>query len=257
MQNLIGDTAYQFRVQAINSVGPGPQGLSSDLARTLQVPPFSPGKPLITHVQQYQLLLSWDEPSKDGGFDIAGYRVWQQEGSNDTWAIVSMDTTTNDTSLLVSGLQGNTMYAYKVAGINALGLGNESASSDEAKTPPVPPDSPSAVTITGVSLNCLRTIFRTFLTILCSKCSEPWQPGSTHLVYTWFLVPGSWHLVTGALCQATGSRCQVFRYQVSGSWAPGTLIRCLDRCQVLVRGAGTSYDTGAPGYGVWFWGMGV
>jgi hypothetical protein len=70
---LLGDTVYRFRVEAVNSAGAGPSSGISFPVRTAKVPPYAPSTPIALEVEKFQLLISWEAPRKDGGFEIVGY----------------------------------------------------------------------------------------------------------------------------------------------------------------------------------------
>jgi len=71
-------------------------------------------------------LVSWTAPTTTGGSSITGYKVTPYIGSTPQTATT---TSTTATSVTLSGLTNGTAYTFKVAAINALGTGAESAAS--------------------------------------------------------------------------------------------------------------------------------
>ena len=77
--------------------------------------------------------LSWTAPSSNGGSPITGYRVTPYIGANAQTPILTGSTSTMYT---VTGLTNGTTYTFRVAAINAVGTGADSAPS--AAVTPVP-----------------------------------------------------------------------------------------------------------------------
>ena len=70
--------------------------------------------------------LSWTAPASDGGSTITGYRVTPYIGATAQSAI---QTGSASTSYNVTGLTNGTAYTFKVAAINSVGTGADSAAS--------------------------------------------------------------------------------------------------------------------------------
>jgi hypothetical protein len=81
--------------------------------------------------------VSWAAPADNGGAAITGYRVWYRLESAATWTAVSPDRGVV-TSTTVSGLANGSRYVFKVAAINAKGVGAESAVSTALLVATVP-----------------------------------------------------------------------------------------------------------------------
>src|SRR5580765_198075 len=77
--------------------------------------------------------LSWTAPSSDGGSPITGYRITPYIGANAQTPVL---TGSPGTTFTVGGLTNGTAYTFKVAAINAVGTGSDSAAS--AAVTPVP-----------------------------------------------------------------------------------------------------------------------
>lgn len=84
---------------------------------------------LIANVTSYnKIVLDWNEPSTDGGYSIAGYKIERElVGSGIDYE--TLEESTGDQSTVysdISNLLPNTQYKYRVSAINALGTGNTS-----------------------------------------------------------------------------------------------------------------------------------
>ena len=142
---LINGTAYTFRVAAINAVGTGLESAAS-----APVTPTSgaalPGAP--TNVAGVSgngaVSLTWTAPSLDGGSGITGYRVTPYAGPTAQTPIL---TGSAATSYRVTELTNGTAYTFRVAAINAVGTGPDSAASDPV-TPVEPPPGQTVVSLT-------------------------------------------------------------------------------------------------------------
>uniref|UniRef100_A0A8C7YGV1 Fibronectin type-III domain-containing protein n=1 Tax=Oryzias sinensis TaxID=183150 RepID=A0A8C7YGV1_9TELE len=73
---LTTGTQYQFRVKAQNRYGIGPCIISEPVfaAYPFDVP-GQPGSPVVTSFNRDSMVLSWNEPSSDGGSPILGYHL--------------------------------------------------------------------------------------------------------------------------------------------------------------------------------------
>ena len=77
--------------------------------------------------------LSWTAPSSNGGSDVTGYRITPYIGST---AQTPITTSTSATRRLITGLANGTAYTFRVAAVNSVGTGANSAAS-VALTPSV------------------------------------------------------------------------------------------------------------------------
>ena len=145
--DLVNDTAYTFRVRAVNSFGTGPQSNSVSVTPTTNTVPGkvtgltgSPGDGSMT--------LNWTAPG-DGGSDIIRYEydaylvspgTWLSTGSTDTTVTVTQ--TTNGSYQMTNGQA----FGFKVRAVNAIGEGP--ASDQLAATPANQPPAFSSDTAT-------------------------------------------------------------------------------------------------------------
>ena len=89
--------------------------------------------------------MNWTAPASDGGSAITSYRVTPYIGAT---AQAAISVPAPASSRTITGLVAGTTYTFKVAAVNAVGPGSDSAASN-AVTPTAPPQTPGQVT--GVS----------------------------------------------------------------------------------------------------------
>ena len=85
-----------------------------------------------------QATVSWTAPASDGGTAITGYKVTAlvggvAQGTTDVGVV---------TQTVVSGLTNGTTYTFKVAAVNGIGTGSQSAESN-----PVTPKANQTITV--------------------------------------------------------------------------------------------------------------
>ncbi len=114
LTGLSGGTTYDLKVSAYNAVG---ASLFSSIvnAKTLPGAPAAPFS-VTASAGSSSVSLTWTPPRVDGGSPITGYRVEQFIGSD--WQAIA---TQSATSKVVSGLQANTSYRFRIFAISALG----------------------------------------------------------------------------------------------------------------------------------------
>ena len=127
---LANDTAYTFRVSAVNAVGTSPTGSSSSI--TTAGPPQAPEGLYATYYDGAASTLTWTSPSDDGGFAVTDYIV---EYSTDatTWVIFD-DGVLAATTATVVGLANDTAYTFRVSAVNELGTGTTDTTSAQTAT---------------------------------------------------------------------------------------------------------------------------
>jgi hypothetical protein len=142
---LTADSAYTFKVAAINSVGTGPDSAASNsVTPTAATAPEAPTG-ISASAGVAQAIVNWTAPASDGGSPITSYRITPYVGAT---AQTPATTGAGASSTTVTGLSNGTTYTFKVEAINVVGTGPASAASN-AVTPSaagVVPDAPTAVT---------------------------------------------------------------------------------------------------------------
>jgi fibronectin type 3 domain-containing protein len=126
VSGLSAGASYTFVVSAANAVGTGPD--SEPSAAVTPLPPQSPGAPTAVSAtaKSSGALVSWSAPASDGGSPITGYRITPYKG---TAAQTPTTTSSAAPSASVGGLEDGTAYTFKVAAVNAIGSGDDSAAS--------------------------------------------------------------------------------------------------------------------------------
>src|SRR5581483_10512950 len=108
-----------------------------------------------------QVALTWTAPSSNGGSAITGYRVTPFVGTTAQTPILTGSTATSYT---VTGLTNGTAYTFKVAAINAVGVGADSAASAALTPQPQPPRLVQAKTTSRTSSTAPSGGFTTAVT---------------------------------------------------------------------------------------------
>jgi titin len=139
---LANGTQYLFRVAGINAVGTGTFSDPSDGVTPVTTPEPPTGVSGIAG--NTEVVLSWSEPSTDGGTSITDYTVQYSSNSGGSWTTFA-DGTNASTGATVTGLSNGTEYVFRVAAVNAVGSGSYSAAS-EGVTPVTTPDAPISLT---------------------------------------------------------------------------------------------------------------
>ncbi len=126
MTGLTNGTSYVFTVRAINAIGSSAPSLASNAV----TPATVPGAPTIgTAVAgAFEATVSWTAPVSNGGSPITGYAVTPYIGATAQTPVVFSSTTTTQT---VTGLTIGTTYTFRVAAINGVGTGAQSAASNQ------------------------------------------------------------------------------------------------------------------------------
>ena len=112
---LIGNTAYNFRVAAVNSVGTGSNS-STASGTTSALVPDAPTGLIIGDKTDTTTVLSWTAPANNGSA-ITGYTI-QTSLDNSTWSTFG---TSAIASTTVTGLSKGTLYYFKVLATNSIG----------------------------------------------------------------------------------------------------------------------------------------
>ena len=141
-------TTYYYRVAAVNSVGTSPQ--SNEASATPQAVQASvPSAPqgLAATAASQSVSLSWSAPASDGGAPVTGYNVYRgtTPGAEAATPVASNLSSPRFTD---TGRTNGTTYYYKVAAVNAVGVG---AQSTEASATPrsSAPSAPQTLVASG------------------------------------------------------------------------------------------------------------
>jgi len=127
-----GGHVYQFRVNAINSVGTSLHSVSSATYQTLY--PSAPAAPVnltSTALDASAIRLTWEPPITDNGEPVTGYRVMMQREGQGPYEVVYANTgydvdhekSLNPTTYDVEKLRAGKHYTFSVQAINTRGVG--------------------------------------------------------------------------------------------------------------------------------------
>ncbi len=140
---LAPGTTYQVRVSAINAIGTSPALVGT--LTTGAVAPASVTNLSASNITSNALALSWNIPASNGGSAITDYSV--QVSSNGISFTTINHVASNSNLFNVSALAAGTKYWFKVAAVNAKGVGTYT----DAIWLVTPGNAPSAVTTLSVS----------------------------------------------------------------------------------------------------------
>lgn len=118
--SITAGTTYTFKVTANNVYGPS---IDSDLLPVLAARvPLAPinlaNNAAVTTA--YQVGLTWNEGSYNGGASVLDYQVWFKEQSESDYQIFTTGVT--QTAATVTGLVPGQTYDFKVQARNIIGL---------------------------------------------------------------------------------------------------------------------------------------
>ena len=133
--------SYSYTAFVYGADGYYSTGVSLTVGTTApETVPGAPTSPVAT-AGDASASVSWTAPASDGGSVVTGYVVTPYIGAvAQTPVIFSSTETTQD----VTGLTNGTAYTFKVAAINAVGTGSQSAASNSV-TPATVPGAPTVV----------------------------------------------------------------------------------------------------------------
>ncbi len=146
---ILPRSMYQFRVRAVNAVGPSNWSDGSIFVKTTRTAPLPPGKVRLKGAASTLLSLFW-APSRANGYPVLKYelqfRMFREPRQNhiatedeedamqtDDWATIRNDLV--ETFCLVPGLRFRTGYIFRVRGFNKVGWSLWSEDSDIIYTP--------------------------------------------------------------------------------------------------------------------------
>ena len=133
--------SYFYRVSVANAAGES--ALSPMEAWVVRIGP--PGAPLrfAATAGSGSVALSWEPPPSDGGSAVTGYKVYRSTVSGSATLLTSIG---NVTSFTNTGLTNGVTYFYKVAAVNANGIGG--MSEERPATPAAAPGKPQSLALT-------------------------------------------------------------------------------------------------------------
>ena len=135
---LVNGDAYQFRIRAVNSAGPGDFSTLSGVVTPGAVPGAT--RIGVATARNASALVRWSAPLDNGGSAVSRYRI---QVLSSTGAQVGALRTASFAarSLLVTGLSNGQVYRFRVQAVNAAGVGPFSAQSGTVR-PAAPPARP-------------------------------------------------------------------------------------------------------------------
>lgn len=119
-----------YKVVARNKVG-------QTIARTRIVMGFTPDEPdspEAIEISDTEILLSWRQPKFDGNSSIICYRLEYKLGNETEW--IKKEENIEHEFYLISGLEANTTYIFRLAAKNSIGWSDAGVPSAAVKTKP-------------------------------------------------------------------------------------------------------------------------
>uniref|UniRef100_A0A8C3K2T2 Immunoglobulin-like and fibronectin type III domain-containing protein 1 n=1 Tax=Calidris pygmaea TaxID=425635 RepID=A0A8C3K2T2_9CHAR len=134
------DMSYYFRVRAVNAEGASDALESGEVKAVSKASPGAPDPPEIVSASRDTITISWKTPRKTGSSRIVGYIVQKRKKGTTTWLPVN-NVPIADKKLKVTNLKKGLQYEFRVAAVNAAGVGDASEPSqpvyarDSTKSP--------------------------------------------------------------------------------------------------------------------------
>ncbi|NXI51006.1 IGFN1 protein, partial [Chloroceryle aenea] len=134
------DMTYYFRVRAVNAEGTSDALESGEVKAVSKASPGAPDPPEIVSTSKDTITISWKAPRKTGSSRIVGYIVQKRKKGTITWLPVNNGPIA-EKKLKVANLKKGLQYEFRVAAVNAAGVGAASDPSqpavarDSAKSP--------------------------------------------------------------------------------------------------------------------------
>ena len=151
-------TTYLFKVQAQSKTGFSEMSEVSTGIHTLPPMPSQPGQPQAVHISHDKITITWAKPQENAEY-IHNYTIHYkslQKSNSHGWT--TLKTNNAMEVLVVSGLEINTSYIFKVQAESVDGASEESETSNAVRTVvPIPskPGQPVAVSVTSKSINLI------------------------------------------------------------------------------------------------------
>ncbi|KGL90304.1 Immunoglobulin-like and fibronectin type III domain-containing protein 1 [Charadrius vociferus] len=156
------DMSYYFRVRAVNAEGTSDALESDEVKAVSKASPGAPDPPEIVSASRDSITISWKAPRKTGSSRIVGYIVQKRKKGTTTWLPVN-NVPLADKKLKMTNLKKGLQYEFRVAAVNAAGIGDASEPSqpvfarDSTKSPGQVQDlKVSSSNSTGVTLTWKR-----------------------------------------------------------------------------------------------------
>ncbi|KAM6333143.1 immunoglobulin-like and fibronectin type III domain-containing protein 1 [Alca torda] len=134
------DVSYYFRVRAVNAEGTSDALESDEVKAVSKASPGAPDPPEIVSASRDTITISWKTPRKTGSSRIVGYIVQKRKKGTTTWLPVN-NVPIADRKLKMTNLKKGLQYEFRVAAVNAAGIGDASEPSqpvfarDSTKSP--------------------------------------------------------------------------------------------------------------------------
>ncbi|NXE54116.1 IGFN1 protein, partial [Casuarius casuarius] len=122
------DMSYYFRVRAVNAEGTSDALESDEVKAVGKASPGPPDPPEIISATKETITISWKAPRKTGNSQIVGYIVQKRKIGANTWVPVTK-VPIADRKLKITNLKMGLQYEFRVAAVNAAGVGEASAPS--------------------------------------------------------------------------------------------------------------------------------
>ena len=172
-------TTYLFKVQSQSKTGFSEMSDVSTGICTLPPVPSQPGQPQAVHISHDKITITWAKPQENAEY-IHSYTIhYKLLQKSDRYGWTTVKTENAVEVLVVSGLEINTSYIFKVQAQSVDGPSKESQISNAVRTlVPVPskPGQPIAVSVTSKSINLIwakPAQYPEFVTNYCvSYCSQ-------------------------------------------------------------------------------------
>ncbi|KAF6733011.1 Titin, partial [Oryzias melastigma] len=153
LKGLMEKQEYSFRVRAVNIAGESEPSEPSEpvLCKERLNPPSAPRWLEVISISRNSAELKWTAPERDGGSRITNYVVEKRDVRRKGWQAV--DTTVKELKYTVTPLNEGSLYVFRVAAENAVGVGPfcELEDSVLAKDTFTTPGPPYALTVNAVT----------------------------------------------------------------------------------------------------------
>ena len=218
---LLHTTTYLFKVQGANESGSSEISEVSEPICTLPPVPTKPGQPKFSDATHDKITITWAK-SRENAEYIQSYTIYYkslQKFDRHGWTTVKTENAVE--ALVISGLEINTSYVFKVQAESPYGSSKESETSIQLQTlVPIPsqPGQPQAVSVThtSVSLNWAKPKqYSEYVMNYCVKCSAEGKQSKEW--YSLQVTGTREHVVVNRLCPNTTYLFKVQAISKNGS----------------------------------------